>query len=114
MSEGTGRQVRDAAGITAAPDLGELDRRKLAESQRALNAGETSAEAAEAVRQPVEEARLEPEDGVLAIKLPGDPAALFRLACEPCLATASGVQVTLTAGKEFARVRTSFGLRKAV
>ena len=80
------------------PKLAELYRQKIADLHVALNAEETRAEAAEALRQLIEEIRLVPEESTLQIELRGDLAAILRLTSEHPRAVAAGVQVTLVAG----------------
>jgi site-specific DNA recombinase len=83
------------------PKLAELYRQKVADLHEALNAKETRAEAAEALRQLIDEIRLVPEDGSLQIELKGDLAAILALSSEHPRAAAAGVQVTLVAGAGF-------------
>jgi hypothetical protein len=67
----------------------------LAES---LNEEDTRLEAAECLRELIEEIRLVPKDGKLQIELYGELAALLNLANEHPRSRGTGVQITLVAG----------------
>ena len=64
----------------------------------ALNDDHTRLEAAECIRDLIEEVRLVPENGKLRIELYGELAALINLANEHPRTKGTGVQVTLVAG----------------
>jgi site-specific DNA recombinase len=67
----------------------------------ALNDEHTRLEAAECIRQLIDEIRLSPENGVLQVELYGELAALIRLANEHPRSRGTGVQTTLVAGVGF-------------
>ncbi len=58
-------------------------------------------EAAEAIRELIEEVLLVPEDGILRIELFGELAALVNLTNKHPRSTESRVQVTMVAGVGF-------------
>ena len=80
------------------PNLAELYRRKVANLHAELNRRETRTEAAEMLRDLIDEIRLVPEDGELAIELRGDLAAILALSRKNPQGDASGAQITLVAG----------------
>ena len=83
------------------PNVAEVYRKKVANLGEALNEERTRAEAAEAIRELIEEVRLVPKDGNLKIELYGELAALINLANEYPRSKGTGVQVTLVAGIGF-------------
>jgi hypothetical protein len=86
------------------PKLAELYRERVERLHQELNRPEVRAEAAQALRALIEEVRLIPEDGALAIELAGDLAALLNLAADskkPVTSERDGLQVTLVAGRGF-------------
>ena len=87
------------------PRLADVYRNKVANLVEALNAPDTVADAAEAIRDLIEAVRLVPEEGELKIEIYGELAALITLGQNhknkhPGGDT-SGVQVTLVAGVGF-------------
>jgi hypothetical protein len=80
------------------PNLAELYRQKVDDLAAALNDEHTAAEAAQCIRQLIEEIRLVPENGQLRIELFGELAALLSLANGHPRSRGAGVQVTLVAG----------------
>jgi len=87
------------------PRLADVYRNKVANLVEALNAPDTVADAAEAIRGLIEAVRLVPEEGELRIEIYGELAALISLGQKhknkhPGGDT-SGVQVTLVAGAGF-------------
>jgi chromosome segregation ATPase len=87
------------------PRLADVYRNKVANLVEALNAPDTVADAAEAIRSLIEAIRLLPEEGELKIEIYGELAALITLGQKnknkhPGGDT-SGVQVTLVAGVGF-------------
>ena len=74
----------------------------------ALNDDHTRLEAAECIRDLIEEVRLVPENGKLRIELYGELAALINLANEHPRSKETGVQVTLVAGTRNHLYRTQF------
>jgi site-specific DNA recombinase len=86
------------------PKLAELYRQRVGRLHEELNRPELRAEAAQALRALIEEVRLIPEDGALAIDLVGDLAALLNLASDskkPATLGRDGLQATLVAGIGF-------------
>jgi site-specific DNA recombinase len=86
------------------PRLADLYREKVERLRESLNAENTRAEAAEALRGLIEEIRLVPEDGHLEIELTGDLAGILALTADskkPATAGRDGLQVTLVAGGGF-------------
>ena len=86
------------------PKLAELYRQRVERLHEELNRPELRAEAAQALRALIEEVRLIPEDGALAIELVGDLAALLNLASDskkPATPGRDGLQATLVAGRGF-------------
>ena len=80
------------------PNLAELYRQKVINLAEALNEENTRLEAAECIRELIEEIRLVPENGKLRVELYGELAALINLANGHPRSTGTGVQVTLVAG----------------
>jgi hypothetical protein len=78
----------------------------------ALNEEHTRLEAAECIRELIEEIRLVPKHGELEIELYGELAPLINLANGHPRSKETGVQITLVAGTRFAQERTE--LRKIV
>ena len=83
------------------PNLAAVYRTKVANLAEALNDESTQAEAAEAIRNLIDEIRLVPRNGELKIELYGELAALFNLANKNPRSKGTGVQVTLVAGAGF-------------
>ena len=84
------------------PNLAELYRQKVADLRDALNETGTRAEAANIIRDLVEEIRLHPDKNVLKIELVGDLARILNFANgNPRRIEPAGVQVTLVAGVGF-------------
>ena len=84
------------------PNLAELYRQKVANLRDALNDTGTRTDAANIIRDLVEEIRLHPDKDVLKIELVGDLARILSFANEnPRRKGPSGVQVTLVAGVGF-------------
>ena len=81
------------------PNLAELYRQKVMNLAEALNEEDTRLEAAECIRELIEEIRLVPKNGKLRVELYGELAALINLANEHPRSKGTGVQVTLVAGK---------------
>ncbi len=90
LTELEGRKALREREIAATPDpppvihpnLAELYRRKVDRLHECLNAEETRGEAAEALRSIVDEIRLVPQDGALAIDLYGELGAILALTNE--------------------------------
>ena len=80
------------------PNIAEVYRQKVVNLGEALNEERTCMEAAECIRELIEEVRLVPENGSLRIELYGELAALINLANEHPRSKGTGVQVTLVAG----------------
>ena len=80
------------------PNLAELYRQKVTNLAEALNDEHTRLEAAECIRDLIDEIRLVPENGKLRVKLYGELAALLNLANEHPRSKGTGVQITLVAG----------------
>jgi site-specific DNA recombinase len=80
------------------PNLAELYRQKVTNLAEALNDEHTRLEAAECIRELIEEIRLVPEGGKLRVELYGELAALLNLANEHPRSKETGVQITLVAG----------------
>jgi hypothetical protein len=89
------------------PNLAELYRQKVMNLAEALNDQHTRLEAAECIRELIEEVRLVPENGKLRVELYGELAALISLANEHPRSKGTGVQVTLVAGTRSHRDRHS-------
>ena len=70
----------------------------------------TCLEAAECIRELIEEIRLVPENGKLKLELYGELAALINLANEHLRSKETGVQITLVAGAGSHLYRTRFHL----
>ncbi len=83
------------------PNLAELYRRKVVNLAEALNEEHTRLEAAECLRELIEEIRLVPKNGKLQVELYGELAALLNLANEHPRSKGTGVQITLVAGVGF-------------
>ena len=84
------------------PNLAEVYRRKVENLGRALNEPTTREEAATLLRGLVDEIRLTPVDGALAIYLVGDLAAILNLSTQKHPGQRqAGVQTTLVAGAGF-------------
>jgi DNA invertase Pin-like site-specific DNA recombinase len=83
------------------PNLAELYRSKVTNLAEALNDERTRLEAAECIRELIEEIRLVPENGKLRVELYGELAALINLANEHPRSKETGVQITLVAGVGF-------------
>ena len=96
------------------PNLAEVYRQKVMNLAEALNDSHTRLEAAECLRELIEEIRLVPENGKLRVELYGELAALINLASEHPRSKGTGVQVTLVAGTGFVQERTRWELRRAV
>ena len=87
------------------PNLPDIYRKKVAALADAIMADDTRAEAFELIRSLVEEVRLVPEDGKLAVELRGNLAGILQL-CSESKKAASGeaaflAQVKLVAGAGF-------------
>jgi len=80
------------------PNLAELYRQKVTNLAEALNDEHTRLEAAECIRELIDEIRLVPENGKLRVELYGELAALLNLANEHPGSKGTGVQITLVAG----------------
>lgn len=83
------------------PKLAELYEQRVDRLHEELNQPELRAAAAQALRALIEQVRLIPEDGRLAIELVGDLAALLNLASgskKPVTMYRDGLQATLVAG----------------
>jgi hypothetical protein len=80
------------------PNLAELYRQKVTNLAEALNDEHTRLEAAECLRELIEEIRLVPENGKLRVELYGELAALLSLANGHPRSKGTGVQITLVAG----------------
>jgi site-specific DNA recombinase len=80
------------------PNLAELYRHKVMNLAEALNAEDTCLEAAECIRELIEEVRLVPKGEALEIELYGELAALINLANGQHRSKGTGLQVTLVAG----------------
>ena len=83
------------------PNLAELYRQKVINLAEALNDEHSRLEAAECIRELIEEIRLVPENGKLRVELYGELAALINLANEHPRSKETGVQITLVAGVGF-------------
>jgi site-specific DNA recombinase len=90
------------------PNLAELYRQKVTNLAEALNDEHTRLEAAECIRELIEEIRLVPEDGKLRVELYGELAALLNLANGHPRSKETGVQITLVAGARNHLYRTRF------
>jgi site-specific DNA recombinase len=82
------------------PNIAGIYRHKIASLGEALNDEHTRTEAAECIRELIEEIRLVPEKGKLSIQLFGELAAIINLANAP-RSGGTGAQVTLVAGVGF-------------
>ena len=86
------------------PMLADLYRQRVEHLHEELNRPELRAEAAEALRALIDEVRLIPERGELAIELRGDLAEILALSADrkkPITADRDGLQATLVAGVGF-------------
>jgi site-specific DNA recombinase len=83
------------------PNLAELYRQKVTNLAEALNDEHTRLEAAECIRELIDEIRLVPENGKLRVELYGELAALLNLANEHPRSKGTGVPITLVAGVGF-------------
>jgi site-specific DNA recombinase len=90
------------------PNLAELYREKVMSLAQALNDDHTRLEAAECIRELIEEIRLVSENGKLRVELYGELAALINLANEHPRSKGTGVQITLVAGARSHLYRTRF------
>jgi DNA invertase Pin-like site-specific DNA recombinase len=95
------------------PNLAELYRQKVTNLAEALNDEHTRLEAAECIRELIDEIRLVPENGKLRVELYGELAALLSLANEHPRSKGTGVQITLVAGARFVQERTRWTLRRS-
>ena len=73
-------------------------RQKVTNLAQALNDEHTRLEAAECIRELIEEIRLVPDNGKLRVELYGELAALINLANGHPRSKGTGVQITLVAG----------------
>ena len=80
------------------PNLAELYQQKVTNLAEALNDEHTRLEAAECIRELIEEIRLVPANGKLRVELYGELAALLNLANGHPRSKGTGVQITLVAG----------------
>ena len=80
------------------PNLAALYRQKVINLAEALNDEQTRVEAAECIRDLIEEIRLVPEQRKLRLELYGELAALIKLANQNPRSKGTGVQVTVVAG----------------
>ena len=86
------------------PMLADLYRQRVEHLHEELNRPELRAEAAEALRALIDEVRLIPERGELAIEIRGDLAGILALSADrkkPITADRDGLQATLVAGVGF-------------
>jgi site-specific DNA recombinase len=83
------------------PNLADLYRQKVVNLAESLNEEETRLEAAECIRELIEEIRLVPKNGKLQVELYGELVALLNLANEHPRSKGTGVQITLVAGIGF-------------
>jgi len=83
------------------PNLAELYRQKVMNLAQALNDEHMRLEAAECIRELIEEIRLVPDNAKLRVELFGELAALINLANEHPRSKGTGVQITLVAGVGF-------------
>jgi len=90
------------------PNLAELYRQKVMNLAEALNEEDTRLEAAECLRELIEEIRLVPKSGKLQVELYGELAALLNLANKHPRSKETGVQITLVAGARSHLYRTRF------
>ena len=96
------------------PNIAEVYRRKIVSLGEALNDEHTRTEAAECVRELIEEIRLVPEKGKLRVELYGELAALINLANEHPRSGGTGAQVTLVAGARNLLYRTRTEWRRRI
>ena len=90
------------------PNIAEAYRQKVDNLAEALNEECTCTEAAECIRELIEEIRLVPDNGKLKVELYGELAALINLANEHPRSKATDVQITLVAGTRSHLYRTRF------
>ena len=90
------------------PNIAEVYRQKVDNLAEALNEERTCTEAAECIRELIEEIRLVPDNGKLKVELYGQLAALINLANEHPRSKATDVQITLVAGTRSHLYRTRF------
>ena len=83
------------------PNLAVLYRQKVIKLAESLNDDRTRLEAAECLRELIEEIRLVPEDGKLRIEIYGELAALLSLANKRPSSKETGAQITMVAGVGF-------------
>ena len=83
------------------PNLAEFYRQKIMNLAEALNEEDTRLEAAECLRELIEEIRLVPKSGKLQVELYGELAALLNLANKYPRSKETGVQITMVAGVGF-------------
>jgi site-specific DNA recombinase len=83
------------------PNIAEVYRQKIASLREALNDEHTRTEAAECIRELIEEIRLVPEKGKLRVELFGELAALISLANRQPRSGGRGAQLTPVAGVGF-------------
>ena len=86
------------------PKLADLYRQRVDRLHEELNRTDLRSEAAQALRELIDEVRLIPEDGKLEIELVGDLAAILALSADskkPVTDDRDGLQVTLVAGIGF-------------
>ena len=86
------------------PKLADLYRQRVDRLHEELNRTELRSEAAQALRELIDEVRLIPEDGRLEIELLGDLAGILALSADskkPVTEYRDGLQVTLVAGIGF-------------
>ena len=94
------------------PNLAELYRQKVMNLAQALNEEHMRLEAAECIRELIEEIQLVPDNAKLRVELFGELAALINLANEHPRSKGTGVQITLVAGAGFVQERTRWELRR--
>jgi hypothetical protein len=80
------------------PNLAEVYRQKVANLAESLNQESTRAEAAEAIRDLIDEIRLVPDGGKIGVELYGELSALMALGNNNPRPNEPGVQITLVAG----------------
>jgi recombinational DNA repair protein (RecF pathway) len=90
------------------PNLAELYRQKVINLAQSLNDEQTRLEAAECIRELIEEIRLVPENERLRVELYRELAALINLANEHPRSEETGVQITLVAWARSHLYRTRF------
>ena len=90
------------------PNLAELYRQKVMNLAQALNDEHMRLEAAECIRELIEEIRLVPDNRKIRVELYGELAALINLANGHPRSKGTGVQITLVAGTRNHLYRTRF------